>query len=112
MEIPLREGRDFTAQDTDDAEPVTIISERMARQYWKDKSPLGQKVHRGDTAYTVIGVVGDITYRFLNEDPVRLMYFPVFQTSRQDMTLHLKLSWPLGSLPASVSETVRSLDHG
>ncbi len=108
--IPLIQGRDFTPQDTNDTEPVTIISERMARQYWKDQDPLGQKIRQGGTDYTVVGVAGDITYRFLNEDPVRLMYFPVFQSSRQGMTLHLKTSGTLGSLPTTVREVVRGLD--
>jgi putative ABC transport system permease protein len=60
--IPLR-GRDFDERDTAESQPVTIISEEMARRYWPGEDPLGKPVtlrSLGNKTYTIIGVAGDI----------------------------------------------------
>jgi putative ABC transport system permease protein len=60
--IPLR-GRDFDEHDTAESQPVTIISEEMARRYWPGEDPLGKPVtlrSLGNKTYTIIGVAGDV----------------------------------------------------
>src|SRR5262249_30739844 len=44
-------------------QPVTIISEEMARRYWPGEDPLGKPVtlrSLGNKTYTIIGVAGDV----------------------------------------------------
>src|SRR5262249_60970554 len=41
--IPLR-GRDFEERDTAESQPVTIISEEMARRFWPGEDPIGRPV--------------------------------------------------------------------
>src|SRR5499426_3259626 len=60
--IPLR-GRDFEERDTAESQPVTIISEEMARRFWPGEDPLGRPVtlrSLGNRTYTIIGVAGDV----------------------------------------------------
>jgi putative ABC transport system permease protein len=60
--IPLR-GRDFDERDGPESQPVTIISEEMARRYWPGEDPLGKPVtlrSLGNRTYTIIGVAGDV----------------------------------------------------
>jgi putative ABC transport system permease protein len=60
--IPLR-GRDFDERDTAESQPVTIISEEMARRFWPGEDPLGRPVtlrSLGNRTYTIIGVAGDV----------------------------------------------------
>jgi putative ABC transport system permease protein len=60
--IPLR-GRDFDERDTAESQPVTIISEEMARRYWPGEDALGKTVtlrSLGNKTYTIIGVAGDV----------------------------------------------------
>ena len=60
--MPLR-GRDFDERDTADSQPVTIISEEMARRYWPGEDPVGKPVtlrSLGNKTYTIIGVAGDV----------------------------------------------------
>jgi putative ABC transport system permease protein len=62
LSIPLR-GRDFDERDTAESQPVTIISEEMARRYWPSEDPLGKPVtlrSLGDKTYTIIGVASDV----------------------------------------------------
>ncbi|HEU5409821.1 MAG TPA: ABC transporter permease, partial [Candidatus Acidoferrales bacterium] len=64
FEIPLRQGRFFTDDDRVGSQPVVIIDENLARQYWPSEDPIGKKIRRGPTApwMTIVGVVGHIRF--------------------------------------------------
>ncbi len=47
MEIPVVMGRDFNEWDSKDAEKVTIIDERLAREYWPNENPVGKRIRFG-----------------------------------------------------------------
>ncbi len=65
MRLPLRSGRDVTAQDDSRSPGVVIVNERAARKYWPGADPIGQRVSFGkDRAgnrewLTVIGVAAN-----------------------------------------------------
>ncbi|MEE8116728.1 MAG: ABC transporter permease [Gemmatimonadales bacterium] len=64
MGVPLMRGRSFTERDDADSLPVAVINETMARRYWPDADPLGQRLQLGEYRperpwVTVVGVVGD-----------------------------------------------------
>src|SRR5262249_3082761 len=44
FKIPLKRGRDFTDRDDGKAPSVAVINEAMARQYWKDRDPLNDRI--------------------------------------------------------------------
>jgi putative ABC transport system permease protein len=76
MGIPLR-GRDFDDRDTQEAPPVTIISEEMARRYWPGEDPVGKPVTLfsfSNKTCTVIGVAGDVRSAGLDSDPRPTVY--------------------------------------
>ncbi len=110
MEIPLLAGRDFAWSDTDDSDPVVIINEVMAQRYWAGRSPLGEKVHMSAASRTIIGVVSTIKYSQLNEPPAAMMYFSVTQSSRQNMTLHVRRTNDPAALTAGIRSIVEDLD--
>jgi predicted permease len=63
--VNLRRGRVFDSRDRGDSQPVVVINEAMARQYFPGKDPVGQQVKLGPPQlpapwYTVIGVVADV----------------------------------------------------
>jgi putative ABC transport system permease protein len=77
---PLLEGRDFTEHDSDDTEPVVIISRTLAERIRAaGHSPIGLRIRLGGSDWlTVIGVCGEARYRDVTqEDPT------IFQTYRQ-----------------------------
>jgi predicted permease len=65
MRLPLRGGRDITAQDDRRSSGVVIFNERAARQYWPGQDPIGQRVTFGNDRsgkpewLTVIGVAAN-----------------------------------------------------
>jgi putative ABC transport system permease protein len=63
MNIPLFQGRAFTAADSaPDAERVVLIAKTTAERFWPGKNPIGQHIKPRwiNTWWTVIGVVGDV----------------------------------------------------
>jgi len=68
MEIPLLQGRYFTAADTASSQPVVLIDSVLARAYFPDIDPVGQAMtipHWGPVR--IIGVVGHVQHWGLDE---------------------------------------------
>jgi predicted permease len=83
LEIPVQHGRGFTAQDREDAPPVAVVSQAVARHTWPGEDPLGQRIKLGPLDgpgqwHTVVGVVGETRYRELT-DPQPSLYLPIRQ---------------------------------
>ena len=83
MGMTLRLGRFFTEQDSPQAQPVAIINETMARQYWQGESALGRRFRLGGDPQnpwlTIVGVVGDVKQMGLEAPGKAEMYFPYSQ---------------------------------
>ncbi|HEX8838637.1 MAG TPA: ABC transporter permease [Candidatus Acidoferrum sp.] len=78
MRIPLLRGRDFTDADGPlPAPPVMIISQATAKKFWGDGDPLGRTLRRSAdprTAFTIVGVVGDVRSTALTQESPALYY--------------------------------------
>ncbi|HKV73277.1 MAG TPA: ABC transporter permease [Gemmatimonadales bacterium] len=123
MQIPVMAGRAYTDEDRLGSAHVIVINQAMARKYWKDGHAVGQRVKLrtdADTNWrTVIGVVGDVRHRGLNQ-PVRPeMYLPqtqFFETApdseviSRSMSLTLKSRGHATELVAAVRAEVQSVD--
>jgi len=68
--VPLRRGRLLNAEDREGAPRVVVINETMARQYFPDRDPLGQRIQLGTEpsnefpTIEVVGIVGDVKPSF------------------------------------------------
>jgi putative ABC transport system permease protein len=107
--IPLREGRILDDRDGLEATRVAVVSERLAQQSWPGESPLGRRVKLGrDNSespwLTVVGVVGDIRYNWLEPAPSPAIYLPYRQASRQIMQFALRV----GANPLAAAESARA----
>jgi len=85
--IPLVAGRTFTERDSGAAEPVVVIDESMAKQFWPKGDELGARITIGkgmgpqfvEPPREVIGVVADVRDGGLNNKPFPEMYVPTAQ---------------------------------
>jgi putative ABC transport system permease protein len=86
--VPLRSGREFTAQDTRDRTLVTIVNETLARTAWPRENPIGKRFAccesgpkgRMDPAWhEVVGVVGDVRAWGLDRQVQPEFYLPIAQ---------------------------------
>jgi ABC-type antimicrobial peptide transport system, permease component len=105
MGIPLLIGRDFNDADTGDSMSVTIIDERLAREYWPNESPIGKRITLGppedkEPWYTIVGVVGAVKNESLNLTRRKTVYVPHAQYSTDDMSLAIRARNPENLAPA------------
>jgi predicted permease len=116
--IPQRRGRDFTAEDRPASPHVAIVSQTMAQRLWPQRDPLGQRLRLkwfGEAnafagAVEVIGVVADSKYRAWTESPRGVMYLPLSQNYRPQMTLLVRTSGNPISLLGPIQNEVKALD--
>jgi putative ABC transport system permease protein len=82
MGIPLIRGRVFTPEDRQGTQPVTVVSESMAKILWPNEDPIGKRILRGGAIgqwLTVIGVVGDVPDGAMSSSPRPHCYSPYLQ---------------------------------
>jgi putative ABC transport system permease protein len=110
--IPLKAGRILDARDNEDSQQVVLINAEMARRFWPDMDPIGQRIHiavrltdtaaRGDK--TIVGVVGDVKYRGLDAEVVPEVYVPHAQQAVDSMTIAVRTAGdPLSFAPLARS---------
>ena len=76
MSIPLLRGRDVNERDVAGARPVAVISQSLAERLWPLQDPLGREFTLVRVSWTVVGVVGDVAVRGLEEPSLPQVYFP------------------------------------
>jgi putative ABC transport system permease protein len=92
MGIPLVGGRDFSADDRQNTAPVAIVNREFVKRYLQARDPLRTAMAFGyptiDTRAfrTIVGVVGDVRYKSIAEDPEPSFYVTQGQFPFQDQT--------------------------
>lgn len=79
MGIPVIEGRGFEMADFDDPERTSVVVSRaFARRFWPDETALGKRISAFSSPwYTVVGVVGDVYGKSVDEAPAVAAYYPL-----------------------------------
>jgi putative ABC transport system permease protein len=112
FDIPIRRGRGFVDADREDAEPVAVVSEAVARRFWPNENPVGRRIRfwsADTTAWrTVVGVAGDIRFRSLR-DTTPSVYLPWRQTYWQG-TFAVRTSMELAAILPAVRREIRAVD--
>jgi len=89
--IPLLRGRVFDRRDNLKSLPVTIIDSELARQFFPNQDPIGQKLIFSPEfpPFEIIGVVGHVKHYGLDTaGPVKVQYYVSFnQVPEQFMSL-------------------------
>jgi predicted permease len=112
VRIPLLRGRVFDERDKLDAEPVCIISERLATRLWPAEDAIGKRVKFGKPEggpnpdwMTVVGVVGDVRHQALGAEPGPDLYNPTLQLAWKQM--HFLVRAREGIKPLSLVPAIR-----
>jgi putative ABC transport system permease protein len=113
MNIPLRAGRLFTAQELTEEKHVTIVNQSFADEYLHGENPLGQKaaIYMKSLSETeiqpseIIGVVGDVHQIGLDTAPEPSVYWPHPELVMSAMTVIVRTANdPLALVSAAHSE--------
>jgi putative ABC transport system permease protein len=115
MGIHLLAGRDFTDADSKDAPKVTIIDERLAREYWPNQSPVGKRIRFGppednEPWHTIVGVVNGVRHERMQEETRKSAYLPHQQIPVNGLVIVARTSADPKSLIAPVRREVAAMD--
>jgi predicted permease len=116
LAITLKRGRAFTELDLPQTEPVVVIDETLARQYWPSEDPVGKQIQlssQNPTRYTVVGVVGHVLASDLAADSgTGVVYFSLFQQKDPISVAWIVARTPgdPASLVGPIREAVRAAD--
>src|SRR5216684_1654715 len=115
MGIPLLAGRAFGPQDTATSQQVAVIGETMARTLFPSGSPIGRRYGRGGPQNAgdieVIGVVKDVKYNSLEEDPQPGDYLPYTQNVRYLNDLEVRYSGDSAAVIAAIRQAIHDVDR-
>lgn len=120
MGIDVLEGRAFDERDGPNKPTVVMVDEWLARYYWPDRSPLGQRLSFGASAegddenlYTIIGVVETIKHDDLTaaeSEHAGALYYSGQQHPTTDFALVVRTAVEPESLTGSTRAIVTGLD--
>jgi len=111
--IPVQRGRSFDPADNEDSPLVVVVNESMARTYWNQQNPVGQRVRFSDQRWrTIVGVVGNVRHESLGTKPEPEMYIPYGQIANVESrpTIVLRASIEPTSLTGALRKAVSEVD--
>ena len=85
-------GRDYEWSDLYDRHNVTIVSERLAREYWgSPRNAIGKQVrdNLSDPWRQVIGVASDIHYTGVNQEAPSIVFWPILASNLENNRDHV-----------------------
>jgi putative ABC transport system permease protein len=109
MNIGLRDGRELSNSDSDGTLPVADISRILATRYFPGQNPLGKKIKigkadAGSPWMTIVGIVDDVHYSWINKQELPTIY----RTYRQSPPFYTSLVLRTEGDPLNVIQQVRS----
>jgi putative ABC transport system permease protein len=116
LKTPLLRGRFFTDADTTEAPGVVIINQAMARKWFPNVDAIGKRISFDDTRkpdakwVTIIGIVGTIRHRGLDDEGKPEYYLPHAQQSYRAMILAVRSKQDPRSLTSAVRAEIRRMD--
>jgi len=118
MNIPLRAGRFFSANELTEEKHVTIVNQVFVDKYLHGVDPLGQKAviymksleESGNKPSQIIGVVGDVHQMGLDTAPEPTVYWPHPELVMTGMTILVRTSNDPLALVTTIRGELQQLD--
>jgi predicted permease len=114
--IPLVQGRAFTEEELKPASPAVIVSDQVVKRFWPGQDPIGKRIKFGQVTsnnpwLAIVGVVGDVKYRGLPENPTKDpdIYLP-FTDRSTGVAMAVRTASAPASLAAAIRAAIRAAD--
>jgi predicted permease len=112
---PLVRGRNFNAQDREQAPPVAIINEYMAQRYWPKEDAIGKRFSvKGPSGsfVQIVGIAKQGKYNGLGEDPIAFFYLSQEQYPQLVRTLQLRTAGAPELMIPEIDRLIHSMAPG
>ncbi|HJZ71479.1 MAG TPA: ADOP family duplicated permease [Vicinamibacterales bacterium] len=112
MRIPVIAGRAFDWSDDSAAPPRVVMSEALAERMFARESAVGRRIWlaSGAQAAEVVGVVGQVKHRALDEGVLPTVYLSALQAPSPSSIVVVRSARPDADVIATVREAVARLD--
>src|SRR5262245_23309081 len=116
MGMQLRAGRGFTERDDENAPPVIVVNETLARRYFAGEDPIGKRtLDKGikhTVEWTIVGVVADVKRYGLEAESQPEVYspYPQFPYLEPFMLLAVRTAGDPLKLAPAVRQQVREIE--
>lgn len=116
LNIPLLNGREFTARDDDKAPGVVIVNQAFAQRFFPNEDVVGKHITPGASNHgepqprEIVGVVANVKSRRLDVEDRPEYYIPDTQLNFGSMAVCLRTSVDPHSITSAVRNVVSSMD--
>ena len=116
LDIPLLQGRPFTAHDNDGAPLAVVVNHAFARRFFPQGSALGGRItltnQRVPTTLEIVGISGDVRRQGLDKEAPPQMYLSYLQRPQSYATLYVRAAGGLSaeSLTKGVQGAIWQVD--
>ncbi len=110
LQIPRTRGRLFTEQEVREKRNVIVINEALARKYFPNENPLGQRIDLWGGPTEIIGVVGDAKHKELEKETGPMSYWPIAQYPSGYMTFVLRTRNDATAVATAARNVIQTLD--
>jgi len=113
MKVPLFRGRWFTDDDRANTQPVAVIDDVLARAYWPNQDPVGQRIRWGGQPWAeIVGVVNHVRRDSLEVDENKgVIYRPFAQNPVEEAPFIVRTSVNPEAMKDALSFAVLSADQ-
>jgi putative ABC transport system permease protein len=111
--IRLERGRFFNDSDRAGTEPVFVIDDKLARQYWPGEDPIGKRMQptSGEGWHKIVGIVTHVMQSDLAVDSGRGAYYAsLYQRPMPMGSILVKTSGDASIAAAAMRNAVRAVD--
>jgi putative ABC transport system permease protein len=116
MRIPMLAGRTFNESEMQGVSDAVIVTEALVRRFWPGKGPIGKRMKQGGAGsknpwQTIVGVVNDMKYRALPNNPTNDpdIFWPVSERQR-GFAILLRTSLDPASLAPAARRVLREAE--
>lgn len=122
--VSLQQGRMLTTWDRQGAPPVVVINETMAREYFPDRDPIGERIQLGtepDPGFPtmeIVGIVGDVKQSFATGSKAEMFVpyaqfpDPILASMFRNTALVVRTSGDPKEVAPFVRSALREIDPG
>ena len=121
LRIHLVRGRTFTDRDTQGAPPIIVINESMAKRYFKNEDPIGQRILiqkllygqpglGSEIAWEVVGIVSDEQTGGLGDRKSAGIYVTFDQSPTNDVSMVLRAAIDPETLTPAINRAIHEIN--
>jgi predicted permease len=122
MGIQLLTGREFNDLDRKGAEPVAVVDENLAHQYWPGEDAVGKRIRNGSHSpwSTIVGVVAHVRHsQVVGEEGSSegtegaskgVYYYPLYQAGETNMFLIVRTNVDPSGMANTMRDAVSAVD--